>query len=78
MYRQERNTDLWFANPSEKSLSSSVTRNLGPGLYELNPQASIFQRTQSLLQQMRSVRCAGSCALGMVGVASGRLDAFTR
>lgn len=47
MYRQERNTDLWFANPSEKSLSSSVTRNLGPGLYELNPQASIFQRTQS-------------------------------
>ena len=41
MYKQERNTEQWFVNPSEKALSATVTRNLGPGLYEVNPQAAI-------------------------------------
>lgn len=43
MYRQARNTDEWFAEPVAKALSSSVTRNLGPGLYEVDPQSSYFQ-----------------------------------
>ena len=47
MYRQDRRTDEWFAEPAMKSLSGSVTRNLGPGLYDVNPQSNYFQRTQS-------------------------------
>ena len=29
-----------------------------------------------LYRRMRSVRCGGSCALGLCNVAAGRLDAF--
>lgn len=35
-----------------------------------------FGRIRALTSRMRSVRCSGSCALGLCGVAAGRLDAF--
>ncbi|KAF6258437.1 putative inositol monophosphatase 3 [Scenedesmus sp. NREL 46B-D3] len=38
--------------------------------------AAVFDRIQTLTSSMRSVRCCGSCALNLVGVACGRLDAF--
>jgi inositol-phosphate phosphatase / L-galactose 1-phosphate phosphatase len=37
---------------------------------------AVFQRIRTLTAAMRSVRCGGSCALGLCGVACGRLDAF--
>ncbi|WIA39549.1 hypothetical protein OEZ86_005638 [Tetradesmus obliquus] len=38
--------------------------------------AAVFDRIQTLTANMRSVRCCGSCAINLVGVACGRLDAF--
>eukprot|EP00879_Flechtneria_rotunda_P025158 GHRR01026720.1.p1 GENE.GHRR01026720.1~~GHRR01026720.1.p1 ORF type:complete len:219 (+),score=72.20 GHRR01026720.1:677-1333(+) len=38
--------------------------------------AAMFDRIQTLTGVMRSVRCSGSCAMNLVGVACGRLDAF--
>ena len=35
-----------------------------------------FGRAQALTAAARSLRCGGSCALGLCGVAAGRLDAF--
>ena len=35
-----------------------------------------FQRLRSLTQFCRSIRCSGSCAMNLAGVALGRLDAF--
>jgi len=37
---------------------------------------AIFGRAKALTSRARSLRCGGSCALGLCGVASGRLDAF--
>lgn len=37
---------------------------------------AITGRVRQLTQQSRSLRCGGSCALNMCGVACGRLDAF--
>ncbi|PNW82312.1 hypothetical protein CHLRE_06g278202v5 [Chlamydomonas reinhardtii] len=37
---------------------------------------STFGRVRALTSKMRSVRCGGSCALGLCNVAAGRLDAF--
>ncbi|KAK3259841.1 hypothetical protein CYMTET_31176 [Cymbomonas tetramitiformis] len=37
---------------------------------------AIMGRLQALMSKCRSVRCTGSCAMNMVGVAMGRLDAF--
>lgn len=37
---------------------------------------AIFGRVKALASRARSLRCGGSCALGLCGVASGRLDAF--
>lgn len=38
--------------------------------------AAIFDRIQTVTQHVRSVRCCGSCAMNLCGVACGRLDAF--
>jgi len=35
-----------------------------------------FRRLRSLTQSCRSIRCSGSCAMNLAGVALGRLDAF--
>lgn len=37
---------------------------------------AIYQRLRMLTQNVRGLRCCGSCALNMCGVAMGRLDAF--
>eukprot|EP00878_Enallax_costatus_P045010 GHUV01053840.1.p1 GENE.GHUV01053840.1~~GHUV01053840.1.p1 ORF type:complete len:114 (+),score=0.57 GHUV01053840.1:41-343(+) len=37
---------------------------------------AVFDRIHTLTSHMRSVRCCGSCAMNLVGVACGRLDAF--
>lgn len=38
--------------------------------------AAVFDRIRSLTSCSRSIRCGGSCALGLCSVACGRLDAF--
>jgi inositol-phosphate phosphatase / L-galactose 1-phosphate phosphatase len=38
--------------------------------------AAVFARMQALTFASRSVRCCGSCALNLCGVACGRLDAY--
>jgi len=38
--------------------------------------AAIFDRVQTLTAATRSVRCCGSCAMNLCGVACGRLDGF--
>jgi len=38
--------------------------------------AAIFDRIKALTAVARAVRCCGSCAMNMCGVAMGRLDAF--
>lgn len=38
--------------------------------------AAIFDRVLHTVSASRSLRCCGSCAMNMVGVAMGRLDAF--
>lgn len=37
---------------------------------------AVFGRVRALTSAARSLRCGGSCALGLCGVACGRLDAF--
>jgi inositol-phosphate phosphatase/L-galactose 1-phosphate phosphatase len=37
---------------------------------------AVFRRAKALTKASRSLRCGGSCALGLCGVAAGRLDAF--
>ena len=37
---------------------------------------AVFGRVKALTSEARSLRCGGSCALGLCGVASGRLDVF--
>lgn len=37
---------------------------------------AVFRRAQAVTRASRSLRCGGSCALGLCGVAAGRLDAF--
>eukprot|EP00798_Chlamydomonas_sp_ICE-L_P012607 gene12607-15833_t len=37
---------------------------------------AIFDRIRSLANNVRSLRCCGSCAMNLCGVACGRLDAF--
>ena len=37
---------------------------------------AIFARVKAVTSRARSLRCGGSCALGLCGVACGRLDAF--
>lgn len=37
---------------------------------------AIFGRVKALTSKARSLRCGGSCALGLCGVACGRLDVF--
>jgi inositol-phosphate phosphatase / L-galactose 1-phosphate phosphatase len=37
---------------------------------------AVFARAKAVTAASRSLRCAGSCALGLCGVAAGRLDAF--
>ena len=38
--------------------------------------AAIFARMRVVAENVRGLRCAGSCACNMCGVAMGRLDAF--
>lgn len=38
--------------------------------------AAVFARASALTSAARSLRCGGSCALGLCGVACGRLDVF--
>ena len=38
--------------------------------------AAVFARVSALTSAARSLRCGGSCALGLCGVACGRLDVF--
>eukprot|EP00793_Prasinoderma_coloniale_P005671 PRCOL_00004145-RA len=37
---------------------------------------NIMRRVRAVCESSRSLRCSGSCAMNMVGVACGRLDAF--
>jgi inositol-phosphate phosphatase/L-galactose 1-phosphate phosphatase len=37
---------------------------------------AVFRRAKAVTKATRSLRCGGSCALGLCGVAAGRLDAF--
>lgn len=37
---------------------------------------AVFKRAKAVTRASRSLRCGGSCALGLCGVACGRLDAF--
>lgn len=37
---------------------------------------AIFARMRAVAENVRGLRCAGSCACNMCGVAMGRLDAF--
>lgn len=67
-----------------KSIHVSTTTHLNKALLATEIGTSrdeetvraMFARIQTLTSQMRSVRCCGSCALNLCGVALGRLDAF--
>eukprot|EP01023_Acetabularia_acetabulum_P059163 TRINITY_DN7104_c0_g1_i1.p1 TRINITY_DN7104_c0_g1~~TRINITY_DN7104_c0_g1_i1.p1 ORF type:complete len:309 (-),score=53.21 TRINITY_DN7104_c0_g1_i1:227-1153(-) len=37
---------------------------------------AVYDRIRNLTMQVRSIRCCGSCAMNICGVACGRLDAF--
>ncbi|MEW5297251.1 MAG: hypothetical protein WDW36_000475 [Sanguina aurantia] len=65
-------------------ISCSNTTSLGSALLATEVGTSrstptldaIFTRVRTLTSAMRAVRCCGSCALNLCGVACGRLDAF--
>lgn len=69
---------------NDKPISVSDTQELKKGLFATEvgtmraPEtvAAVFERIQTLIGAMRSVRCCGSCAMNLAGVACGRLDAF--
>ena len=67
-----------------KKISCSAVRTLGKALIgtEIGVHRdgktvdAIMGRVRALVEKSRSVRCSGSCAMNMCGVAMGRLDGF--
>jgi len=61
---------------AEPSLSRAlVGTELGVGR-EAETVEAVFDRIRRVSSASRSIRCGGSCAMGLCGVATGRLDAF--
>ncbi|GAX80036.1 hypothetical protein CEUSTIGMA_g7475.t1 [Chlamydomonas eustigma] len=72
------------AKLNDAPISVSATCDLGTALIatevgtsrDQETLSTIFSRMKTLTSAARAVRCCGSCAMNLCGVASGRLDAF--
>lgn len=72
------------ATLNDKPIRASAQSDIGSALLateigtkrDTHTVTSLTGRIASLLYKVRSLRCSGSCALNLVGVACGRLDIF--
>eukprot|EP01025_Chloroclados_australasicus_P016298 TRINITY_DN18126_c0_g2_i5.p1 TRINITY_DN18126_c0_g2~~TRINITY_DN18126_c0_g2_i5.p1 ORF type:complete len:317 (+),score=44.56 TRINITY_DN18126_c0_g2_i5:105-953(+) len=69
------NGDPISVTSEEKMEKALLATELGVSRDQETVEA-VYDRIKNLTMNMRSVRCCGSCAMNLCGVACGRLDAF--